>query len=187
MKSIKQVLVLASIILLATSCSDDDPIVVNEEELITTVTVTLTPEDGGADITLTSVDLDGDGPDAPVITPSTAILSANTTYTGSTVVLNETEDPAENITEEVLEEGVDHQFFYTFNNALASTTYTDTDVNGDPIGITFTLTTTDAGSESLTVTLIHEPTKDGEGVVSGDITNANGETDAEVTFALTIE
>jgi len=186
MKSIKQVLVLASIILLATSCSDDDPIVVNEEELITTVEVTLTPEDGSTDITLKSVDLDGDGPDAPVVSIS-GNLTANTTYTGSTVVLNETENPAENITEEVLEEGVDHQFFYTFNNGLASTTYTDTDVNGDPIGITFTLTTTDAGSESLTVTLIHEPNKDGEGVVSGDITNANGETDAEVTFALTIE
>lgn len=186
MKSIKHVLVLASIIILAASCSDDDPIAVNEEELITTVTVTLTSQNDGTEIVLNSVDLDGDGPDAPVVTVS-GDLAANTIYTGATEVLNETENPAEDITEEVLEEGVDHQFFYTFSNGLASTAYTDSDDNGDPIGITFTLTTTDAGSESLTVSLIHEPNKSGSGVVDGSITNADGETDAEVTFALTIQ
>jgi len=186
MKSIKHVLVLASIIILAASCSDDNPIAVNEEELITTVTVTLTPQNGGTEIVLNSVDLDGDGPDAPVVTVS-GNLAANTIYTGATEVLNETEDPAEDITEEVLEEGVDHQFFYTFSNGLASTVYTDTDQNGDPIGLTFTLTTRDAGSESLTVSLKHEPNKSGAGVVDGSITNADGETDVEVTFALTVE
>ena len=186
MKSIKHVLVLASIIILAASCSDDNPIAVNEEELITTVTVTLTSQADGTEIVLNSVDLDGDGPDAPVVTVS-GNLAANTIYTGATEVLNETEDPAEDITEEVLEEGVDHQFFYTFSNGLASTEYTDTDENEDPIGLTFTLTTTDAGSESLTVSLKHEPNKSGAGVVDGSITNADGETDVEVTFALTIE
>jgi hypothetical protein len=186
MKSIKHVLVLASIIILAASCSDDDPIAVNEEELITTVKVTLTSQEDGTEIILNSVDLDGDGPDAPVVTVS-GDLAANTIYTGATEVLNETEDPAEEITEEVLEEGVDHQFFYTFSNGLASTEYTDSDENGDPIGLTFTLTTTDSGSESLTVSLIHEPNKSGSDVVEGSITNADGETDAEVTFALTIK
>ena len=186
MKSIKHVLVLASIIILAASCSDDNPIAVNEEELITTVTVTLTSQADGTEIVLNSVDLDGDGPDAPVVTVS-GNLAANTIYTGATEVLNETEDPAEDITEEVLEEGVDHQFFYTFFNGLASTEYTDTDENGDPIGLTFTLTTLAAGSESLTVSLKHEPNKSGAGVVDGSITNADGETDVEVTFALTVE
>jgi hypothetical protein len=186
MKSIKHVLVLASIIILAASCSDDNPIAVNEEELITTVTVTLTSQADGTEIVLNSVDLDGDGPDAPVVTVS-GNLAANTIYTGATEVLNETEDPAEDITVEVLEEGVEHQFFYTFFNGLASTEYTDTDENGDPIGLTFTLTTLAAGSESLTVSLKHEPNKSGAGVVDGSITNADGETDVEVTFALTVE
>ena len=49
------------------SCNNDDPEVVNEEEVITTVTTTLTA--GSSVITLTSRDLDGDGPNAPVITP----------------------------------------------------------------------------------------------------------------------
>ncbi|QXP62395.1 type 1 periplasmic binding fold superfamily protein [Polaribacter sp. R2A056_3_33] len=186
MKSIKHVLVLASIIVLAASCSDDDPIAVNEEELITTVTLVLTPENGGDTITLKSTDLDGDGPTEPEVSIS-GNLAANTIYTGVTKVLNETENPAEDITLEVEEEGVDHQFFYTFTNEIASTTYIDTDLNGAPIGIDFSLTTTDAGSESLTVSLIHEPNKSGEGVVDGDISNAAGETDAEVTFAITIE
>lgn len=45
--------------LVLTSCSNDDA-PVNEEEVITTVIVTLTG--GGETITLTSRDLDGDGP-----------------------------------------------------------------------------------------------------------------------------
>jgi len=189
MKSIKHVLVLASIIILAASCSsnDDDPEVVNEEELITTVSVTLTSTTNADDVvTLKRVDLDGDGPEEPDVTVS-GNLTANTTYTGETKVLNETEDPAENVTEEVLEEGVDHQFFYQFENSLGSTTYSDTDENGNPIGIDFTLTTADAGDDVLTVTLRHQPNKGGDNVVEGDITNANGETDAQAVFNITIE
>jgi hypothetical protein len=186
MKSIKHILVLASIIILAASCSDDDPAVVNEEELITTVTVVLTPQSGGDIITLKSIDLDGDGPNEPEISVS-GNLTANTIYTGVTTLLNETVNPAENITEEVEEEGVDHQFFYAFKNSLASTSYLDTDENGEPIGIEFTLTTASAGSEVLTVTLIHLPDKNGNNVANGDITNANGGTDAEASFPFIIE
>lgn len=90
------------------SCSvDDKP--VNEDEVITTVITTLTG--GGQVVTLTSRDLDGDGPNAPVITVS-GNLSANTSYMGSVTFLNETETPAENITTEIVDEGVDHQLFF---------------------------------------------------------------------------
>ena len=68
----------------------------NEEELITTVNYTLTPADGSAAITLSFVDLDGDGGDAPTITGGTLI--ANTTYTGTLELLNEAEMPVEDIT-----------------------------------------------------------------------------------------
>ena len=37
-------------------------------------------------------------------------------------------------------------------------------------------------SASMTVILRHEPDKAGAGVSDGDITNAGGETDIEVTF-----
>ena len=109
------------------SCSSDDdstPEPVLEEEVITTMTITLT-EHGPADVILQTQDLDGDGPDLPVVTVS-GDLSENTMYSGSIVLLNETEDPAENITEEIEEEALEHQFFYTIGNGLnAETDYND--------------------------------------------------------------
>tara|TARA_R110002072_G_scaffold48038_17_gene131449 strand:- start:5565 stop:6125 length:561 start_codon:yes stop_codon:yes gene_type:complete len=169
------------------SCNDsDDPIIINEEEVITTVTATLTPVGGGTIITLQSRDLDGDGPNVPVITIS-GNLAPNTTYSGAIEVLNETVTPPENITEEVEEEGDEHQFFFTPTNNVVTVAYADMDINGDPIGIEFTLTTTNASSGNLTVTLIHEPNKNAAGVSSGDITNAGGETDAEATFAIGVQ
>ena len=55
--------------LLFVSCSDDDdPVAVNEEEVITTMIVTLVPSDASTNITLKTQDLDGDGPNAPVVT-----------------------------------------------------------------------------------------------------------------------
>ena len=104
MKTIKLLSILFISSLVFISCSDDDdPIPVNEEEVITTMTATLTPTGGGTAIVLKTQDLDGDGPNAPVITVSNS-LAINTVYTGVMEVLNETETPAEDITEEVLEE-----------------------------------------------------------------------------------
>lgn len=165
------------------SCSDDDSAPVNEEEVITTVKVTLV--DGGTTITLQSQDLDGEGPDVPVVTVS-GNLDPNTTYLGSVEFLNELESPAEDITEEVVEEGTEHQVFYQLINSLGTITYDDVDSNGDPIGVEFTFVTGDPGNGNLTVTLRHEPNKDASGVSDGDITNAGGSTDAEVIFPISI-
>ncbi len=170
---------------LFTSCSNDDdntPAPVNEEEVITTLTVTLTPEGGGTAVTLQTRDLDGDGPNAPVITVS-GDLTNGVTYNGSIVLLNETVDPAENITTEVEEEANDHQFFYTIAGGLdASTTYSNLDGNGNPLGTEFTLTTGAASTGTLTFTLRHEPTKPNTGL--GD---AGGETDIAATFDVTAQ
>ena len=113
MKTIKFLSLFALAGLTFTSCSDDDenPEPVNEEELITTMTITLAPQGGGTAVVLQSRDLDGDGPNAPEVTVSDN-LSGNTTYEGSIVLLNETETPAEDITEEVAEEDEEHQFFF---------------------------------------------------------------------------
>lgn len=84
------------------------------------------------------------------------------------------------------EEGVDHQVFYQLPTALGTFTYTDLDLNGKPIGLTFSLTTGNAGTGNLTVTLRHLPNKSAAGVASGDITNAGGATDASVTYPVTV-
>ncbi|WP_298420412.1 type 1 periplasmic binding fold superfamily protein [uncultured Kordia sp.] len=167
-----------------TGCSSDDdaPAPVNEEEVITTLTATLTPVGGGAAITLQSRDLDGDGPDAPVITVS-GNLAASTTYNGAIVLLNETETPAENITLEVEEEDDEHQFFFTTTTSLNITTANlNLDGNGNPLGTTFDVTTGAASTGSYTITLRHEPTKPNTG-----LSDAGGETDISVTFPVTIQ
>ena len=166
------------------SCSDDDPAPepINEEEIITTFTATLVPQGGGTNVTLQSRDLDGDGPDAPVITVS-GDLSASTVYNGSIILLDETDTPAEDITLEVEEEDIEHQFFYTVGGGLDVTAeYANFDVNGNPLGTEFTLTTVAASAGTLAFTLRHEPTKPNTGLA-----DAGGETDIAVTFSVTVQ
>lgn len=167
-----------------TACNNDEDEVVNEEELITTVTTTLTG--GGSVITLKSKDLDGDGPNVPVITVS-GDLKANTTYTGATTFLNESITPVGDITIEVKQEGDEHQLFYQTPTTIGAFTYSDADANGKPIGLTFSLKTgTTASTGNLSVTLRHEPNKSAANVATGDITNAGGATDVFVTFPVKV-
>ncbi len=181
MKNFKLLALFLTTSLVVTSCSNDDNAAVNEEELITTVTTTLVG--GGQTIILTSKDLDGvEGPNAPVFTTTGGDLVAGRTYTGSTTFLNESVSPAEDITEEVSAEGADHQVFYQLPATLGTITYDDVDANGKPIGLAFTFLASAAGNGNLTITLRHLPNKSAVGVSDGDITNAGGNTDAEVTF-----
>ncbi|WP_103069183.1 type 1 periplasmic binding fold superfamily protein [Aquimarina sediminis] len=184
--------------ILFTSCSSDDdaPVQVNEEELITKMTVSLVG--GGETVTLIVTDEDGaDGPVSPEVTVSGS-LKENTTYNGSVVLLNESESPAELINEEIEAEADAHQFFYEASSALNITTaYTDKEsdykkedgtsfTSTNPVGLTFTVATTSAGTGTLTVTLRHEPNKSASGVANGDIANAGGETDITQTFDITV-
>jgi hypothetical protein len=140
---------------------------------------------GGTAVVMSFRDLDGDGGDAPVITGAT--LSANTSYTGTLDLLNEAETPVEVITEEIEEEDDEHQFFFQTNIAGLSVSYEDQDGDGNPVGLATSLTTTDAGSGTLTIILRHEPEKNAAGVKDGDPTNAGGETDIEVSFPVDVQ
>ena len=173
------------LVLVFLACEKDDPTIPNEEELITTLNYILTPSGGGAAITLSFVDLDGDGGNAPMIRGAT--LAANQTYMGNLELLNETETPAENVTEEIKEEDEAHQFFFRANVSNLSIAYRDQDADGHPIGLKSTLMTGDAASGSLTIVLRHEPNKSAVGVSNGDITHAGGETDIEVTFPIDVQ
>ncbi|WP_347926019.1 type 1 periplasmic binding fold superfamily protein [Pontimicrobium sp. SW4] len=187
MKLFKKISIVLLATIIFTACSDDDnPTPVNEEEVITTLTATLTPVAGGDVITLQTRDLDGDGPNAPVVTVS-GNLAANTTYNGSLELLNETENPAESINEEIEEEDDEHQFFYQATNSIATFTYSDTDGDGNPIGLEFQLVTSTAATGNITITLRHEPNKEAAGVSDGDITNAGGETDIQAVFPVTVQ
>jgi len=163
----------------------EDPVIPNEEEVITTFTYTLTPVGGGDAVVLKFKDLDGDGGNAPVITVDT--LRTNTNYDGALTLLNETESPAEDITEEVKEEDKEHQFFFVSNTTDVNVSYDDQDADGNPVGLKSKVTTMAAANGTLKVTLRHEPNKSGSGVSQGDITNAGGETDIEVTFPIFVK
>jgi len=183
MKTMKNISFYALLSIAMIGCSDDDtaPEVINDEELITTVILTLTQESGDQ-VVLTTVDLDGDGPDEPETTV-VGNFAENTQYTGAVQFLNETEDPAEDITEEVIEEAEEHQVFYTISEGLnITTTYVDFDSNDNPLGVNITLETGEASSGSLTVTLRHEPVKPNDGLDS-----AGGETDIATSFDVNIE
>ncbi len=111
-------------------------------------------------------------------------LKSGIPYVGTVQFLNESQTPAENITEEVLEEADEHQVFYIFGGGLdASVTYGDMDVDGNPIGLQFTLTPGMVGTGNVTVVLRHEPKKPNDGTLS----DAGGETDISAVFNLTIE
>lgn len=188
MKSILKLFTLLLIFNFILSCSSDDdnsiPPPVNEEEVITTMTITFTPAGGGTAVELKTQDLDGDGPDAPVVTISGSFQS-DTTYNGTVEFLNELENPAEDITIEVAEESLEHQVFFTVNGGIGTVTYNDMDTDGNPIGLDVTFQSVSTGTPingAMTVTLRHEPNKDAAGVSDGDITNAGGETDLEATF-----
>ena len=186
MKINKFLSMLLLLLITVTACSkDDDPLpeAVNEEEVITTMEITLTS--GGSVITLQTQDLDGDGPNAPVLTVS-GNLAAGTTYDGVIRFLNELESPSSpeyNITAEVEEEDLDHQVFFTVGSGLDVTTeYSNNDSAGNPLGTQFKLTAGSASSGNLTFTLVHEPTKPNTGLAS-----AGGSTDIDATFSITIE
>lgn len=173
--------------ILLASCKKDPKVVTppNEEEVITTLVYTLTPNGGGAVKTFKFQDLDGDGGNAAVITVDT--LDANTTYTGAITLSNEQESPAEDITAEVRAEDDEHQFFFSTTTSGVTISYSDQDGAGNPIGLASQLQTAAAGMGDLTIILRHEPNKTATGVSGGDITNAGGETDIEVTFHLHVQ
>ena len=191
MKTINTIACVISFATLFISCNNEnDATPVNEEELITTITAVFTPEGGGSAVTLNSRDLDGDGPNAPVITIS-GPFAQNTTYNGIVTFTNESVSPAEDITAEIVAEAEDHQIFYQTTGSLPdfiySTTAENVDANGKPIGLETVFTTTTAATGVLKISLIHLPNKTAVGVAAGDPTNAGGNTDATEEFTVRVE
>lgn len=153
----------------------------NEEELITTVKLTLTPVGGGSALVYSWKDVDGVGGNAPVI--QTVTLAPSKVYNCSVQFLNESVTPAEDITTEVVTEGVDHQVYYAVSGGAALTINgLNTDGNGLPLGTTSSFTTAAASTGSLKITLKHKP-----GVKAAGDAVTKGETDVEVDLPVSIQ
>jgi len=167
------------------ACRKEKPEPPNEEEVITTLIYTLTDTATQKKYEFKFTDIDGDGGMSPIIKFDT--LPKNSVFNATIILLNEQNNPAENITKEIEAEQEDHQFFYSSNSTSLTFEYSDKDKNGNPIGLTTLVKTKDIFNGNLTVTLKHEPDKNANGVKNGDKTNAGGQTDIEVTFPLSIK
>ena len=135
----------------------------HDHEAISKVILDITSQDDGSAQTINFSDPQtGDGGvDADIE------LVNGTTYDMAMTVLNDLEDPVEDITLEIIDEQNDHQVFFTgsaINDGIVTFTYEDEDDNGLPIGLDSTLTGAAAGSGTLTLTLQHMAEQDGNPV-----------------------
>jgi hypothetical protein len=200
-KNLQLLAILFSVITII-GCSNDDDIAPEEEnevEVFTDVTLVFTnTADVNDVVTASAQDPDGTGIQELQILGAIT-LAADTEYTLTYEILNAL-DPTdiENIGDEILEEDNEHQFFFSFTeNVFADPTgngnidaaadpinYNDEDENGNPVGLSSTWTTSSTASSgaSFTVRLQHQP--DVKTATSG---SNDGDTDFELTFALTIQ
>lgn len=149
-----------------------------EEELITTLKLTFSDASGvETDKVFKFVDLDGDGGNAPIV--DDIELTKNVTYNVDIEVLNESENPAEDITAEILAENSDHLFCFSASGIDLSINRTDSDGKYE-VGLKSEWITGIAASGTVTVALKHQP-----GVKNG-MCNV-GETDIEVSFKTIIQ
>ena len=164
--------------LLIISCSKEDPEPINEEELITTVQLTLK----SPGITDQIVRWQEGSNNSDIIS-----LAANTQYEVEIIFLDES-DPSdiEDITEEVKEEADEHQVFYEFsqlNIGLEQSSSDTLDSNQNPVYINSLWNTSEVGSGTVRVYLIHEPVTKSSSTRDGFA----GETDVTVDFPIIIE
>ena len=169
---------------------------------MTTVILSFAPQSGGDAVQFSWADPEADG--SPVIDAIT--LTEGETYTVSIQILNELEDPAEDVTIELRDELDEHQFFFTgdavsspaneSDAAIMSQEYADMDSNGDPVGLTNTIVATAAGTGAMNIMLRHMPPVNGspvktsglaELVKNGDTASLPGNVDIEISFDVTVQ
>lgn len=190
MPIVRNAVLLLLALVLTTACKKkQDPEPENEVELITTMKLKIYASGGSTALdSIIFTDLDGPGGAAPSFTRSPLNLTASTDYDMRIVLLDETKNPAENITEEVEEEADEHQFFFTPSGTGFTAVATDFDGNGRYIGLESELNTPAAtGARTLRVVLKHQPNL--KSVASNPVPGGNpalGETDIDVTFNVQI-
>ncbi len=173
----------------------------HDHEVITTVTLTFTAQASGDEVVATWADPEDDG--SPVIDDIQLLDSED--YDLVVSFSNELEDPEEDITPEIARESEEHQLFFigsavtgpagTGSSAVVTHAYDDADSDGNPVGLSNTITTDAVGSGVMTVVLRHLPFEDGssiktgtlaDDVAEGGIDALPGASDVEVDFDLEV-
>lgn len=151
----------------------------HEEELITSLVLNFTEVGSQIPVSFEFAfrDTDGPGGNDPVQF-DTITLPAGTVWDCSITLLNESSNPAVDLTEEIHHEGDEHIFCFEPAGAAVGVVITDSD-GALPIGLLSEWTIGAAGTGTITVKLKHQP-----GIKDGSCTP--GETDIEVAFPLVI-
>ena len=166
------------------SCKKDekknDPAPEAENEIITTVIIEFKDSVSNTSTVYQWENLGGYGLGS-TSTVDTIKLSAAKTYLASVLLLNKTNPAAvDTISNEVLEEGVDHLFCFSPTGTSATVIKTDLDANSLPIGLQSKWRTTSTGLGTMQVELRHQP-----GIKDGSCTP--GDTDIDVVFQTKIQ
>lgn len=193
-------------VLLLAGCSKEEPKKEDTPELITKATLVFTPSDGSAAVTVSATDPDGEGV-KPLAVDGAINLAKGKTYVMAIELINglaKPTDPAYDISEEVREEGTEHQFFFAWTNNVFSNPSgdgnidnrtdpvlyeggqndTSKDANGRNLGLVTTWTTANSSISGGTfrVRLKHQP-----GLKTNTSDANTGETDFDLTFVLNVQ
>lgn len=171
-----QLIVFMAVITATISSCKKDQVPVNEEELITTVKLNFTEVGTSTVTTATFRDIDGEGGNPPSLFETVNLL-AGRSYQVRIELLNESVSPAENITDEVVAEANDHQFYFQPSGVVVAVTNLDTDGNGFPLGVNSVWTAAAAGTDTLRLTLKHKP-----GIKANNDPVTVGDTDIELDW-----
>ncbi len=151
----------------------------NETELITTVILELTDSSTQQVKTFKFRDIDGEGGNNPSVF-DTIKLEPNKIYFTNIMLLDESKNPADTISNDVKEEKNDHLFVFNSSSSQIQVTVTDKDDNNLPVGLKSKWKTFGQSNNIISVALKHQP-----GIKTGD---ANlGETDIDINFPLIIK
>jgi len=195
-------LLIAPSVVLLNSCKDDDPVKEDIPEMVTKAALTFTPAVGtsASVVKVTANDPDGDGPQSIAINGEIKLVKG-ITYTLTVEMFNELANPTSDeydIGAEVLNEGDEHQFYFSWTGNVLSNpagdgnmdnrndtvNYKDKDKNNLPIGLTTEWTATSAATSATNtfhIVLKHQPE-----LKSATSTFGDGETDLDLTFPISV-
>lgn len=180
------------------ACTSEDPVLENEEELITDVTLKFTEVDQAGVAVSATFEVVASDPEGLELGSSPSIgtinLSAGLRYLIEIELYNRIED--EDITEEILEEDDEHQFYFLgsafVGNPILTYVYDDADGNGNPIGLRGYITVSEnpsVNNAQFRLVLRHDLNKSFPGANNPnfvDFVEAGGETDLDIIFPVVV-
>jgi hypothetical protein len=182
----KKYLIIALLSVALFNCKKDEHLDPHDDnELITRVDLVFT-DSANKSTTFSFQDKDGDSRTSPEKFDK-IILAKGKDYTLKIEVYDDTKTPAALISEEIAAESDVHLFVFKSNpTGLLTTTLTDKDKNGLPVGLTSTVkTAATAGKGAYQVLLKHQPVLNGVKVKTGR--EEGGSTDIDLSFEVEVQ